>query len=162
MIYDEELLVKDVEALLKAKLNEEISAINTEKNDELNLDSIPDDKYVFEALDQSLLNFKGFFVMYGIVDTPVTSGNEGSDIIGTVVTISIATFDKGEKERSNIFYKLLRYRRAVRQLIKKNPDVFRGYAKPVIASLKPNAFPFGNDKIVLTVGIDVKASMTAD
>lgn len=161
MLYDEEMMIKDVAALFKANLNAEIDLINTEKNDLLVLEHIANDKYIFETLGESLLNFKGFFVLYGLMDTPLKDASTGNVIEDIVISFQIATFDNGEKERSNTLYKLLRYRRALRSIILKNPDVFRGYAKASMASLKPNAFPFDARAIVLTVGIDIKASVTA-
>ena len=59
-------------------------------------------------------------------------------------------------------YKLLRYRRALKQVIMKNPEIFRGYAKPLMASLKPDAFPYDSRNVILTIGIDIRASVTAN
>lgn len=166
MLYDEEQMIRDIESTFKTKLNDEIDCINTEKGtvsgDPLFLEHIPTDKYVFETLDQRLLNYKGFFILYGLVDTPIREANVNNYIEDITVTFQIATFDKGEKTRSNTLYKLLRYRRALKQVIMKNPDLFRNYAKPLMASLKPDAFPYSNKKIILTIGIDIKASVTAN
>ena len=166
MMYDEEMMIKDVEKLFKAKLNAEIDCINTEKGatlgDVLFLANIPDDKYVFETLDSRLLNYTGFFIMYGIIDTPMREANTDNFIEDLTMTFQVATFDKGEKTRSNTLYKLLRYRRALKAVIFKNPDVFRNYAKPLVASLKPEAFPYDRKNIILTIGLDIKASVTAN
>lgn len=166
MMYDEELLIKDIEAVFKAALNDQIDCINTEKGvisgDPLFLDHIPSDKYIFETMDSRLLNYKGFFILYGLLDTPIRNANENNFIEDVTITFQVATFDKGEKERSNTMYKLLRYRRALKQVIIKNPDMFRGYAKPLFGSLKPDAFPYDNKSIILTIGIDIKASVTAN
>lgn len=161
MIYDEELMLKDLENLCKTGLNAEIDIINAEKADALVLTHIPSDKYVFEAIGKGMLNYTGFFVMYGLVDNPLAESNSSNVIENCMMTLQIGTFDKGEAERSNLFYKLLRYRRALRSLILKNPDVFRGYAKASMVSLKPNAFPYDDRNVILTIGVDVKASVTA-
>lgn len=166
MQYDEELMIKDLETLFKAELNTEIGKINTEKGsvsgDPLFMDDINPDKYIFETLDKRLLNYTGFFLMYGLVDTPISEGDTNNFIENVVVTFQIGTFDKGEKDRSNTMYKLLRYRRALKQVILKSPDVFRSYAKPVVSSLKPDALPYSSKKIILKIGIDIAASATAD
>ncbi len=161
ILYDEEMIIKDLITMVQNKLNDKIYQINIEKNDALILDSIPSDKYIFETLDSRILNYKGFFIMYGLVDNPIKEKSNGNIIEDITLTLQIATFDSGEKERSNTLYKLLRYRRALREIIIENPDVFRGYAKSLMASLKPNAFPFDNNSIILTVGVDVTASITA-
>lgn len=165
-MYDEENMIRDIETLYKAKLNAEIDCINTEKGavsgDPLFMDQIPSEKYIFETLDKRLLNYKGFFILYGLVDTPIREQNIDNFLEDVTVTFQVATFDKGEKERSNTMYKLLRYRRALKQVIIKNPDVFRSYAKPLMASLKPDSFPFSSKSIILTIGVDIKASVTAN
>ena len=162
MIYDEEFMIRDAADLFKAKLNAEIVSINTEKNDALALDEIPADKYIFETLDKRLLNYTGFFILYGLLDTPLREVNIDNMIEDVTMTFQVGTFDKGEKERSNTMYKLLRYRRALKQVIIKNPDVFRGYAKPLLKSLKPDSLPFDRNNVILKIGIDLKASVTAN
>lgn len=161
MLYDEEMIIKDAVALFKSQLNAEIDLINTEKNDALVLEHIANDKYIFEAIGKDVLNFKGFFMLFGTADTTIKDESNGNVIEDVVMTFQIGTFDKGEKERSNIFYKLLRYRRVLRSLILKNPDVFRGYAKASMVSLKPNALYFDEGNVILTIGINLKASVTA-
>lgn len=162
MMYDEEFMIRDLADLFMVKLNDEIDCINTEKNDTLALDHIPSDKYIFETLDSRILNYKGFFILYGLVDTPIREVSADNFLEDVVITFEVATFDRGEKTRSNTMYKLLRYRRAIKQVIIKNPGVFRGYATPLMASLKPNAFPYDNKSVVLTIGVNVKASVTAN
>jgi hypothetical protein len=163
VLYDEEYVIKDLETLFKAKLNTEIDLINTEKGavagQPLYLDPIPAEKYIFETLDDRILNYKGFFLMYGLVDTPAREATQGSILEDVTVTFQIATFDAGELARSNTLYKLLRYRRALRAVIIKNPDVFRGMAKPTMASFKPSAFPYDNKNIIISIGVDIKASI---
>lgn len=162
MFYDEEYMIKDVEETFKASLNAEIDCINTEKNDSIVLEHIPSDKYIFQTLDKRLLNYTGFFILYGLVDTPPRDAQYNNFIEDVKITIQIATFDKGERDRSKTMYKLLRYRRALKQVIMKNPEIFRGYAKPLVASLRPDAFPYDSKKIILTIGLDITASATAN
>lgn len=166
MFYDEEQMINDIETLFKTKLNAEIDCINAEKGsvsgDPLFIENIPSDKYVFETLSSQLLNYQGFFVVWGLVDTPIGEVQLGNFIEGVTVTFQVATFDDGRRDMSTTLYKLLRYRRALKQVIMKNPDVFRNYAKPLMASLKPDAFPYSNKSTILTIGIDVKASVTTN
>jgi len=162
MFYDEEQMVKDLIQVFKDGLDAEIDCVNTDKNDALVLDYIPLDKYVFETLDSRLLNYKGFFIMYGLVDTPPRDASLNNFIEDVVITIKIATFDSGDKARENTLYKLLRYRQALKRVLMKNPDVFRNYAKPLVSSLRPDAFPYDNRSVILNIGIDVKASVTAN
>ena len=107
----------------KSNLNDEIAAINIEKGafigDALFLEDIPTEKYIFESLDSRILNYKGYFVMYGIVDTPIRDIQEDNFVEDLTMTFQVATFDKGEADRKNTFYKLLRYRRAIKTVLKK-------------------------------------------
>lgn len=160
MRYDEELMIKDALALVQSKLNTKIAAINTEKNDALVLATIPNEQYIFETLTSEMLNYKGFMVLFGIQDTPIREQSDGSTIEDVVITFQIGTFDNGEKDRSNTLYKLLRYRRALKEIFQENPDVFRGYAKSKLKSLKPDAFPIDNKYVLITIGVDVTASLT--
>ena len=161
MLYDEEMMIDDLEALCKAGLNAEIDAINAEKNDSLVLANIPSDKYVYETLGESVLNFKDFFVMFGVSNPGgLKEASTGNVIEDVTMYLQVATFDSGEAQRANTIKKLLRYRRALRSLIIKNPDVFRGYAKASLASLMPTAFEF-NRNIIITVGVNIQASVTA-
>ena len=166
MIYDEENAIEDLLTLFTTKLDAEISIINTEKNAVLGdarfISSIPQDKFIFETLDSRILNYTGFFVRYGFVDTPPSQVSEVNFIEDTTFYFEVCTFDNGEKARSNTFYKLLRYRKALRETLRKNPDVFRSFAKPLVASLKPTAFPYSNKSIILSIGLDIRASMTAN
>ncbi len=164
MKYDEELIIKDLEELFKAELNNTIDCVNTDKGsiagDPLYIDHIPSDKYIFETLHKGLLNYKGFFIRYGIADTPVREASEENYLEDLRIYFEIATFDKGEKNLNNLMFKLLRYRRALKSVIMNNPDVFRGYAKPLIASLKPTAFPYNSQYSILAIGVEVQASFT--
>ena len=166
MIYDEEQMIRDIETLFKNNLNAEIACVNQEKSavsgDTLFLEDIPTEKYIFETLDSRILNYKGFFVMFGLIDTPPRDANLESFINDVTVTFQVATFDKGDKHRSNTLYKLLRYRQALQRVIMKNPEVFRSYAKPLVSSLRPDAFPYDNRKVILTIGLNIQASVTAN
>jgi len=161
-MYDEEYMIKDAATLFKTKLNTEIALINAEKADSLVLDEISSDKYIFETLDERALNIKGFFIIYGFLDTPLREANINNVIEDVTMYFHVCTFDNGEVDRSKTLYKLLRYRRALKQVIMKNTDVFRNYAKPLVAGLKPDALPYSKNFVILHIGIDIKASVTAN
>lgn len=166
MIYDEEIMLKDLETAFKNDLNGCIDAINTEKGesvgDPLYIPNIPTDKYKFETLDRSMNGYKGFFIMYGISDTPIKDQQVGNYIEDLTVSFEVCCFDDGQKDMRNKFYQLLRYRRALKSVVEKNPEVFRSYAKPLIGSLKPSTFPMSRNVVILSIGIEIKASVTAN
>jgi hypothetical protein len=166
MQYDEEFIISDLETLFKAELNTFIDCVNTEKGsvsgDPLFIPNIPTDKYCFETLNKSVNNYKGFFVVFGVTDTPIRDQQENNYIEDLTVAFEICTFDNGTRNMNNKFYQLLRYRRALKAVIMKNPDVFRGYAKPLVGSLKPTAYPYDKQRAILSIGIEIKASVTAN
>ena len=164
MIYDEESVIADLVGLLQSDLNAEINLINTEKGavsgDPLFLSEIPNDKYIFESLNKTILNYKGFFIMYGLKENPPREQQEVNMIEDVTVTVEISTFDSGTKNMNNLFTKLLRYRRALKSLVMKNPEMFRSYAKPFVQSLKPAAFPYSKNVVILSIGLDIRASIS--
>lgn len=163
--YDEEHMVSDIETLYKNKLNAAIDSINSEKNsvsgDSLFIPNIAVDKYIFGTLDKRIMNYRDFFVLFGISDTPIRDAQENNYIEDLTIQVSVGTFDDGNADLQNVFYQLLRYRRALKKVIMENTDVFRGYAKPMVQSLRPDAFPYSSKKNILHIGVDIKASVTA-
>ncbi len=163
--YDEEYMIEDFVACMKANLNAEIDLINADKGaiDDTNLrwlPQIPNDSYVFAALDESTINFKSFFILYDLVDTPVTAIQTENAIEPIILSFEVATFDELNKDRYNTLFKLLRYRRAVKNVIMKNPEMFRGYAKALMTSLKPNVLPYSKTATILKAGVEITASVT--
>ncbi len=166
MMYDEELAYLDVINLFKNKFNTEIGCVNTEKvavtGDTLFLEDIPITKYVPVTMGtKQLLNYKGFFVSYGLTKSGATNQQEGNFVDEMSVMVEVATFDDGIKNPDDLYLKLLRYRKAMKNLVMKNPDVFRGYAKPSVESLVPASFPYDSRRTILSIGLVIKASFTA-
>jgi hypothetical protein len=165
-MYDEEYMVQDLKDIFTANLNDEIACINTEKGanpgDDFYIESINSDKFLPTTMGiKQLLNYTGFWVSYGISDTPIKAQQTSNYIEDLTVTFEVATFDNGIKDPEILFIKFLRYRKALKNVIMKNPDVFRGYGQPLVGSLKPAAFPYSSKKVILSIGIDIKASITA-
>jgi len=161
-MFDAESVIKLIESLLKANLNTEIACINTIKNDAITLETIAADHYLFETLDSRVNNFKKPFLLYGLQDTEAVKPQAGNYVEPVTVTIEIAFFDCGIKNRATDVYKLLRYREAIKRVILKNSDVFQGYSIPLVKGLNPASFPFDNKRTILACGIDVTASITAN
>jgi len=163
--YDEEYMIEDLVNLFKAKLNDEIDLINADKEsvvgDSRYIDHIPDDSYIFAALDETTINYQGFFVLFDLIDTPIQSVQKGNAIESVMISFEVCTFDELNDDRNNTLFKLLRYRRAIKEVLAKNPDVFRGYANALVTSLKPNVLPYSDRATILKAGVEVTASVTA-
>ena len=166
-MYDEEQAIKDFIDLFKTSFNASIDCVNTSKGAILGdpdyIPNIPTDKYVSATLGiKKLLNYKGFFISYGIEDTPIRAQNENNYVEDFNIMVEVCTFDYGNLDSDILFRQLMRYRKAMKNLVMKNTDIFRGYAKPLVGSLKPAAFPYSNNVVILSIGIVVKASFTAN
>lgn len=161
-IYDEEMVIRDLLALFKASLNTEIAGVNTEKNDSMVLAVIPSDAYTYEGMKMNaILNYEGFFVMYSLVDTPVEDTIEGNAVESCIVSFEVGTIVTAELVPEDVIYRLLRYRKAIKNLVMKNLDVFQGYSSLKMASLKPNALPLDGNLAIIKAGVDITASLTA-
>lgn len=164
--YDEEYVIEDLVQCMKDNLNTEIDNINAEKNavsgDKRFIPNIPLDSYIFSALDKTTLNYKNFFIVYDLIDTPIINSQTGNAIETVLISFEVATFDENNKDRFNTLFKLLRYRRALKAVIKNNPDVFRGYAKALMTGLKPNVLPLAPNATIIKAGLDITALMTSN
>ena len=160
MRYDAEMAIFDVLDLYKDKLNAAITAINSEKNDGLVLDAIPNDTYVFDNFPSQVVNYEVALVWGLSSGESVKSSQENNFIEPINITLEICVADDGGEDRLNQLKKLLRYSRALQAVIMENYDVLRGYGRPVIRSLEPNGFSLSN-KLFLCAGIQITASITA-
>ena len=113
MIYDEEGLLRSIQAYVKANLNTRIAAINTEKTD-FDIDTITADDahYVFggELLDLPNHTFVNFAID-GEIDV-ISNGNSKAST--PTIRVEVA-FDNPKKE--NTYFKSLRYMRALYETI---------------------------------------------
>lgn len=163
-VYDEEYMIEDFIACMQANLNAEITLVNTDKGavagDSRYLDQIPNDSYIFAALDETTINYKGFFILYDLMDTPINKVQNSNALENVQLSFEVCTFDELNDNRNETLFKLLRYRRAVKNVVMKNPEIFRGYAKALMTSLKPNALPYSEKATILKAGIEVTASVT--
>ena len=117
-MYDLENLCTDIETLLKANLNTKISAINTEKNDSTSLDTIDSSAYFFQSLDGKQINYDPV-IIYGISGfDPSPDGAWGFTPIHVDIDIAVVKADNGED--LNISNRMLRYQRALREVIEDN------------------------------------------
>lgn len=115
MIYDEEDLLKSIKNFVKANLETEITAINTEKGD-FNIDSISADDAHFVIVGE-LLDLPNHMYVSFSIDEDIETLNNVDDIMSApVITIEIA-FDNPKK--ANTYYKSLRYMRALYQTVVK-------------------------------------------
>jgi hypothetical protein len=162
MIYDEENFLNDVLALIQDKLPAKLIAINSRKSDSITLDAIANEAYHFQTLDAAALNFRGFFILYGFNENKPTQIQNDNMLEPVNVSFEVGTFDNGERDRAETIKRLIRYRRALKEVLFENFDYFKGYTKPTLVSLEPAAFVFPNtNDLILSAGVEIQGIITA-
>lgn len=160
MSYDTEQVIFDIEALFKSKLNTEIGLVNTEKSDSIVLVTIPTNTYVFSNFPSEIVNYE-VCVVWGIEpNDSVNEENEINYIESTNLTYEVCLSDAGELDRGEILRRLLRYTKALKNVVMKNTDVLQGYGKVKVRALEPSGFAI-NKQMFLSAGIGITATITA-
>lgn len=161
-LYDTEQMIRDLEALYKAQLNTEITAVDTDKADSITLDQIPTDQYFMVVLNKRVLNIRGFFIFFDITENPPQQVQLDNFQENVTLRVSACTLDSGQADLDELVFRLFRYQRAIKQVLFNNLDVFKGYSKPLVKALEPAAFPLSNKVDILSMGIQVTASITSN
>lgn len=114
MINDEEALLLSIRDYVKANLNTEIVAINTEKNDSYSIDQITADNsnYIIAGETYELPNH--MFVQVAFSGDIESETNKTGRLAKPTIVIEVA-FDNAKK--AGVYYKSLRYMRALYQVM---------------------------------------------
>lgn len=148
--YDLETFVKDIETVLKADLNTYIIAINTEKAD-WNLSLIDAKAYIFQSLDDKVINFSPcvFYYVDDIVSTGIGPATMEEISVEIVVILS-------DTKDGKTYFRLLRYLRALKELFNAKFNAIQSHKKIKIDSLVPIQFALQNSSnFVHAIGIKV-------
>ena len=139
--YDLEDLVDDVETLLKAKLNAQISAIEAEKvavgKVATALAAVDDSAYFKLAWNDQALNKNPAL---GIFVAEHSEESQGADMVLNRYTIEIGIILSGTQNDALATKKLLRYVRALRQTFEQNHTRISGFVKESLKSIGPVDF----------------------
>lgn len=115
-IYDIESLVFDIDATLRANINTEINAINTEKADGITIDDITTNAFAVQSLDENIDNFPNF-VFTEVQETPAIPIGPQTGMEFRILTLVIASGTENELQSSR---RMFRYGRALKQCIEKH------------------------------------------
>jgi hypothetical protein len=155
MLIDTEVIVKETFAFIKSKLNAELLLIDTEKADFV-LDPIYDNAWAFQNLNAEVFSYPSF-VVYGLQASPtLTDSNIANSIKNCLMFFEVVLTDDGSKISENIFYKLLRYSRALESIIHKNPNRILSGIKFQVEELLPTSFEI-NGATYRSAGINISA-----
>lgn len=130
---DPEFIMAEILAVMQGGLNDRLSAITDEKDDDIDLAPIDEDAYFFQELNGKTVNFDPF-VLYAIQSIK-GEGSEGYTQTQLEIAVVVCLEDQGQDEA--IGRRILRYGRALRQLFEDNFQLPESKAKVVVASQVP-------------------------
>lgn len=139
--YDIESWLADLETFLKANLNTQIAALNTEKNDSLTLATIDTTGgYFFQTMNDRVANFDPI-LFYGV--DKIEAGPIGPATVEKyTIAVLIILADTGNDDVSG--KRLLRYQRVLRDLFHSNFGQIGDNQYLKMNSLEPVAFTLAN------------------
>jgi hypothetical protein len=150
--YDVEMLLDDIETLLKANLNTKIATLEAEKvtlGKGVGLASISTNAYVQQTWDDKILNLSPA-IFYGIETIETQGANAGSvDYYKIFVEVVLVTNGMD----TNAGRKIHRYSRALREVFHENFDRLPWSNKTNIETVRPISFTIdGNSSDEVKVG----------
>lgn len=156
MKFDEEQLLLNLEATLKAKLNTKIASINAEKNDSIVLATISDNAFIMDSDDKES-NYNPY-IIYMITDQTSESRGPGTSE-NLVINIALVFSDSGQDK--SIVRRMLRYRRCLREVIEENFRKISPCDQATIESLPLLSFQRSSSSMMSkVVGINIITSIS--
>lgn len=161
-MFDTEDLIKQAEAVVKTYLNTEIDCLNTEKGDTL-LNTINDSAWYLQNLDDKVFSYKTFIVFGINPNSKITQALETANIRKVEMFFEVCTSRDSGTNAQNVFYKMLRYTRALEQVFHKYSGKIQSGVKFKVAALEPVTFGIKespDDEIAkpfMTAGVNVSA-----
>lgn len=161
-IYNEENLLIDLEELFKNQYGLAVIGINEDHliggTDPFYIAEIPVQKFVFDTFSDINRSLDDFFLLYGFMDNDVVSPDQYPARTSTI-SFQVGYFDSGLSNRRNLFFKTLRYRQAMLNMLDANEHVFRGYSKIRIDKLLPRSFAYDKRSDLITGGVNISAEL---
>lgn len=159
-IYDTENLLKATAAKMKEQLNAELAIIDAEKAD-YTLDAINTNAWYFQNLDSEVFSYANF-VVWGLYDNPATTDiTNNTNMKKVEMFFEVCIPDDGGPISENVFYRLLRYTRALESVVQKNYDKIRSGTKLQVTGLSPTSFDLGG-KTFRSAGVLVSTTMSTN
>ena len=131
--FDLENMVDEVVALVKAQLNTKIAEINAEKADSVTLATIEATAYSVLSLNNGIMNFDPFVVVY-VEDIESQGIGPGTADFITLPVIVVAA-DMGTD--TEIYKRMLRYMRALKEIFEENFQRIEPGNNLIIESVAP-------------------------
>ena len=155
MKFDEELLLLNLETIIKANLNTKIAALNTEKNDTISLATVNNSAYIMDVNDKEV-NYNPY-IIYMISEQ--TSEARGPVTIENII-INVALIHSDNGLDPYIVKRMLRYRRCLKEVIEENFRSISPCDSVTIESLPVLSFQKSNSSYSSkVVGINIITSI---
>lgn len=152
--YDIESFLRDLDAYLKAKLPAKITAVNADKGDSL-LEAIPAEAFFVLTANNKMEAYKRF-IFTGIVDLDtIQAGPNLAEQLSAQVLVSCT--DIGDPDEA---WRMLRYQRAIKEVIAGGFTDFRSGLKIVVKSLVPVTYREDKESPwTRVIGVTVQATL---
>jgi hypothetical protein len=155
-LYDLEALLADVEAVLKANLPSQLTAIDSEKNDGITLKQIDNAAYFAQTLNQGVAAYDPYLA-YGVIDQS-PDGNYGGTADRISIQVVIVLSDPGQDP--SVLKRILRYQRALRQVFESNWEKTRKNIKiRVEPTLPVQLTELDTSKSFRAVGVQIETQL---
>lgn len=158
--YDLEDFVFELRDLMKEKINTKIEQISAEKDARgigINLPLISDEAHFMHFWDDRILNYNPA-LMIGVTNIEAT-GNGPSTAQKYQIFIEVLIADNNlevdENKNGIIFSKIVRYSKAIKELIEENFDKFTLGNKVIIETIRPSQFTLTNSQVVYVGGVEI-------
>lgn len=157
-MFDTECLLKKTSEIMQARLNAELLLIDADKSDYI-IDPINPDAWYFQNLNEEAFSYANF-VVWGMYDNPAQLSPQNNNAIKEIkMFFEVCMPDDGGPMNENVYYKLLRYTRALEAVIDKNYDKIRSGLKVQVSNLSPTSFDL-TGKTFRSAGVLVTAAIT--
>lgn len=151
--YDIETFRDEIITLIQDNLSAKITAINTEKNDSLSIDSIAAENYYNDVTDQ-VVNISPF-IHYGFAS--LESETVGAQTRTTITMFVAVVFDN--TNQTGIESKVLRYTRCLKEIIQENSKKIASASPLSVTQFLPVNFELNKGSDFKVGGIHITTSI---
>lgn len=139
--YDIEQCLLDVKAVLVSYLNTKLAAITTEKNDTITLKTIDSSAYFIHSMDGPQVNYDPFIY----IGLQAIEGDGQMGASPSQLSIAVAAVVADEGQDVELWKRMFRYQRAIREVFEEHFEEQAGTFKFVVKDQVPIEISLLND-----------------
>lgn len=153
---DSESVLSRALAIVQAGLNTKLLAIDALKNDGITLKPVASGAYAVVTMDSEVMNYDPF-IYVGATQENGSGIGAGTDLMLIVDFVVVLLIEGGD---TNVWKRLLRYQRALKELIQENFSDTQVPGGLYIESVEPRPLDQLGSKPYMGVGIRIKTSLS--